>query len=91
MVSDRASGVEAGKGEHADGRVGCGRQLLSEAIGGEGEERSRWARLVVAEEAFIVAVVRFKFRWDGWEKVAAKGDIGMDDGRVVGRERSGGE
>ncbi len=51
-------------------------------------------RLVVAEEAVIVAVGRHKrleFRWDGWEKVAAKGDVGWH-GRWVGcGERSGGK
>ncbi len=63
--------VEACKGRGLD---------EGEVVIREGEERSRWARLVVAEEAVIVAVVRFEFRWDGWEKVAAKGDIGRDGG-----------
>ncbi len=49
---------------------------------------------MVAEEAVVITVgrhKRFKFRRDGREKVASKGDIGMDDGRVVWRERSGGK
>ncbi len=51
-------------------------------------------RLVVAEEAVIIAIrrhKRFKFRWDGWEEVAAKGDIGWDGRCVTCRERSRGE
>ncbi len=35
------------------------------------------------EDAVIIAVgghIRFEFWWDGWEKVAAKGDIGRDGG-----------
>ncbi len=51
-------------------------------------------RLVVVEEAVIIAVgrhKRFEFRQDGREKVAAKGDSGWY-GRGVGcRERSRGK
>ncbi len=35
------------------------------------------------EEAVVIAVRRYKrfeFRWDGWEKVAAKGDVGRGSG-----------
>ncbi len=46
-------------------------------------------RLVVTEETVIIAVgrhERFEFRWDGWEEVAAKGDIGWDRrGSAAGR------
>ncbi len=40
-------------------------------------------RLMGTEEAVVVAVGRhigFEFRWDGWEKVAAKGDVGRGSG-----------
>ncbi len=56
--------VEACKGRGLD---------EGEVVIREGEERSRWARLVVAEEAVIVAVVRFEFRWDGWH-IKSKGN-----------------
>ncbi len=52
----------------------------------EGESRSWGVRLVVAEEAVIIAVwrhKRFEFWWDGWEEVALKADRGWD-GRCVG-------
>ncbi len=44
------------------------------------------------EEAVVIAVGRdvgFEFRWDGWEEVIGKGDVGWG-GRWVGcRKRSG--
>ncbi len=40
-------------------------------------------RLVGAEDAVVIAVggyIRVEFWWDGWEKVAVKGDIGRGVG-----------
>ncbi len=45
--------------------------------------RRRVLRLVVAENAVVIAVgmnIGFEFRWDGWEKEAVKGDMGRDGG-----------
>ncbi len=51
-------------------------------------------RLVVAEEAVVIAIgrhKRLKFWWDGWEEVASKGDGGWEGGCGGCRERSSGK
>ncbi len=53
-----------------------------EVVSGEGQIGA-WGGLMVVEEAVVIAVgrhKRFEFRWDGWEKVAAKGDVGRGSG-----------
>ncbi len=71
----------------------CNRMIPDEGedVIREGENRSWGVRLVVAEEAVIIAVVRFEFWWDGWEEVASKGDSGWDGGCGGCRERSSGK